>query len=225
MTNSLLVVIIIINFVLVSPQAFASGGMAGGIGTFTTGVSDRGSIRYKVELDEVGQFLHGKANSEVIELIILYAPGTGVREILVRETRDHNGIISLLLSAPDGFVDKFQHATIYLKPNYAKMVLIENIGGRWEKRDAISIPIAQNISNQAYITAFHISSLGESQLVKETAHLQSRFDGVVPNISHQSSSNGNITSALWPWLMSCLLLMLAWVVSRWMHVLDWRGGR
>lgn len=216
-------------FVCIAPvqQAFSSGGMAANFGTFTTGVSDGGAKRYNVELDETGQLLRGKVNGEIIELIIIDAPGTDVRKILIREIKDSSGGGALLITAQGDLLDKFNRATVYLKPAYSTLKLIENVDGSWEPRNPVSVPVGWNSADQKsqnYIVAFRLTSLGEKILVEDESPFIKGKDGF-SDISAGSSSRRNITSALWPWIMSGVVLIMAWIVSRWMHVLDWRGSR
>jgi len=208
-------------------QAFCSGGMAANFGTFTTGVGDGGTKRYRVVLDEAGQLLRGSVNSEIIELITIDAPGTDIREILVRETRGSNGGLSLLITAENAFLEKFRQATLYLKPAYSTLKLVENVDGYWVQRDPVSIPLTQNNADrksQHHIVAFQLASLGEKRLVEDVSPFI-KSEGDYSGMSAGSVSGRNMTSALWPWLMSGVLLIIAWFISRWMHALGWQGGR
>ena len=201
--------------------------MATGVGTFTTGVGDSGAKRYHVALDETGQRLHGSVNGEIVERITIDAPGTDIREILIRETKDSNGGVSLLLTAEDEFLEKFNQATLYVKSTYSTLKLVERVDGYWEQRHPVSIPLTQNNPDQKlqnHIVAFQLTTLGEKKLVEDASpFIKGKND--YSGISAGNTSDRNMTSALWPWVMSGVLLMMAWFASHWMHALGWRGGR
>jgi len=221
----------IILFFLVSAfsgqSAFGSGGMATGVGTFTTGVGDSGTKRYRVVLDETGQRLHGNVNGEIIERITIDAPDTDIREILIRETKDSDGGVSLLITAEDEFLEKFNQATLYVKSTYSALKLIESVDGYWEQRNPVFILLTQNNPDQElqdHIAAFQLTSLGEKKLVEDGSPFikgTNDYSGILAG----NTSDRNMTSALWPWVMSGVLLIMAWFISRWMHALGWRGGR
>ncbi|HHI94795.1 MAG TPA: hypothetical protein ENK04_15035 [Gammaproteobacteria bacterium] len=220
--------IFIFLFVSIIPgqQAFCSGGMAANFGAFTTGVADNGTKRYRVGLDEAGQLLLGRPDDGVIELITIDAPDTEIRQILIRETKNDHGEVSLLITAPNGMLEKLKRATVYLKPAYAKLKFIENIDGYWEQRNPVSISLVQKGLEQKpenHIVAFQIVSFGEKRLVKDASHFLENND-VSLKVSAGRASDSNITSALWPWIMSGVLLVMAWFISCWMHTLNWRGG-
>ncbi|NOX92707.1 MAG: hypothetical protein GXP18_09750 [Gammaproteobacteria bacterium] len=225
MNNHIFIMLFFLISIFPGQQAFGSGGMATSFGTFTTGVGDSGTKRYRVTLDETGQRLHGSVNGEIIELITIDAPGTDIREILIRETKDSDGGISLLITAEDEFLEKFNQATLYVKSAYSTLKLIESVDGYWVQRNPVSIPLTQNNPNQKlqdHIVAFQLTSLGEKKLVEDASPF---IKGDYSGLSEGNTSDRNITSALWPWIMSGVLLIMAWFISHWMHALGWQGGR
>ncbi len=227
MNSHLFIIVFFLVSIFSAQSAFASGGMAAGVGTFTTGVSDSGTKRYRVVLDETGQRLHGSVNGEIVERITIDAPDTDIREILIRESKDSHGDVSLLITAGDEFLEKFNQATLYVKPAYSALKLVERVDGYWEQRHPVFIPLTQNNPDQklqGHIVAFQLTSLGEKKLVENVSPFiegENNYSGIsVGNISDR-----NMTSALWPWVMSGVLLTMAWFISHWMHALGWRGGR
>ncbi|MCF6339066.1 MAG: hypothetical protein L3J84_14165 [Gammaproteobacteria bacterium] len=227
MSRHLFITVFFLISIFSGQSVFGYGGMATGVGTFTTGVGDSGTKRYRVALDETGQRLHGSVKGEIIEWITIDAPDTDIREILIRESKDNNGGISLLITAEDEFLEKFNQATLYVKSTYSTLKLVERVDGYWEQRNPVLIPLTQNNPDQKsqdHIVAFQLTSLGEKKLVEDASSFiegENNYSG----ISAGNTSDRNMTSALWPWVMSGMLLTMAWFISHWMHALGWRGGR
>lgn len=223
-----IVVFMAVCLILLSKSVSGSFGGVTNVGSFTKGASGDTGSREWIELMGSDGLLSGQPKHKAIKLITVYAPGTDVGHLILRELKLTDGRKSLLLSAPDSLSKKTIRVTLYVKNNSKNLSLLEYAEGKWIQRNPVSLRVDTEHNNEVLqddLLAFSVEGFGKYWLLEGTPPDLS----VASTDTHYQSAKvllgGSISRGLLPLASSFMVLVIGWSISHWIHRRDLNSGK
>lgn len=213
--------------ILLSKPASASGGGIMTVGTITKEAATRSGSRELVDLVNKNGLLVARPKQGCIELITVYAPGCQDRNLILREIPASEGRTSLLISAPDILKKKTHRITIFVKPDFVNLVLVESSQGKWEYHNPEVLIVSQRENKGPLggsLLAFSVGGPGLYWLQNSKAPTPDSTSELIEEASASSLLGGGAISGLWHWGWPSLLLLLGWGFSRLTHRIEEKEG-
>ena len=218
----------IILLVALSPIFFGQPvyGSTGGVttvGAFSGAANDDTGARQWVMLCGTSGLLCGTPNHKLLKLITVYAPGRDSGHLILRELKLPDGKRSILLSAPKSLMEKTLRATIYLKASSMNSELLERIGDKWVLRHPVQLNFASENSQGAAdsdLLAYPVKRIGLYCLSESNSSELVGPLAVPGDTSGSRSLGGSVTRGFLPWVSAALLLLIGWVVSYCLHIVE-----
>ncbi|MCP4041883.1 MAG: hypothetical protein GY731_07980 [Gammaproteobacteria bacterium] len=211
----------------VTQPVSATTGSVTSSGAFSAGISHDTGWRERVELTGADGLFAGWPTHPSIVLLTVYAPDVDAGQVILRDLQRPDGTRSILLTAPESLREKTRRVTIYLHRSATEAVILESVGGRWQRREPL--PLRVSMPNQSgmvteELLAFSVSGLGHYWLVE--GQLPSRPPNTEAPADHPADSlpGGDTFRALETITAAIVLLLVGWAASHWTHRLETHAG-
>ena len=212
------------SLLLFTQTAGSSVGGGTSIVAFSGGAGNDTGSREWVELVGTYGLLCGQPKHKSIELIAVYAPGCDEGHLIFRELEISDGKTFFSFSAPASLLKKSVRATIHVKDYSKDLVLLEYAQGSWKERKPLRFSVATDDGHEELL-AFSVEGLGLYCLLERDSSVSSASSIISNDTSANSLLGGGVYRGLLPLILSVVVLVVCWAVSRLVYRTEQYAGK